>query len=270
MANQAPASRRSAGISAENPLRRSPYFSPRLPRVFAHRGLALEAPENTLLAFVHALAAGATHIETDVHASSDGVAVISHDPDLRRLAGMPGAVEQLTLAQLQSIDLGAGQTFPTLTHALDALPEARFNIDVKTDRAVAPTVRAVLAAHAVDRVLITSFSERRRRRAVAALPGVATSASTGRFVPALAGAKTGLSPAVRRALRGIDAVQVPERRGRLRVVTPRILRAMHSAGLEVHVWTVNDPDDMRRLLLLGVDGLVTDRCDLAVQVIAKL
>jgi glycerophosphoryl diester phosphodiesterase len=79
---------------------------------------------------------------------------------------------------------------------------------------------------------------------------------------ALIGAKLGLAPLVRLALRSLDAVQVPERAGILRVITPRVVRAMHSAGVEVHVWTVNDPSDMIRLLDAGVDGLVTDRCDL--------
>lgn len=237
--------------------------------MFAHRGLAIEAPENTLLAFLKAIVAGATHLETDVHASSDGVAVISHDPDLGRLVGHEVRVEQLTMRELRAIDLGFGQGFCSLAEALDAFPEARFNIDVKTGRAETPTVAAVCAAHAIDRVLITSFSEGRRRRTTDALPGVATSASVGRFVPAIAAARVGLSPAVRAALRGLDAVQVPERQGALRIVSPRTVRAMHRGGVEVHVWTVNDPADMRRLLDWGVDGLVTDRCDLALEVIGS-
>lgn len=238
-----------------------------MPRIFAHRGLAIDAPENTLLAFLKALAAGATHLETDVHASRDGVAVISHDPDLSRLVGHDARVEDLSMAELRSIDLGYGQSFCALDEALDAFPEALFNIDVKTERAERPTAVAIAAAGAIDRVLITSFSEGRRRRTADALGGVATSASVSRFLPAILAAKIGLSPIVRRVLHGLDAVQVPERRGAFRIVSPRIVRAMHAAGVEVHVWTVNDPVDMRRLLEWGVDGLVTDRCDLAVGLI---
>jgi glycerophosphoryl diester phosphodiesterase len=208
------------------------------------------------------LSAGATHLETDVHTSADGVAVLSHDPDLTRLVGRSVRVGDLTMAELRRIDLGHGQSFVSLAAALDAFPEARFNIDIKTDLAVQPAARAIRDARATARVLITSFSEGRRRRTVSALRGVASSASVFRFAWALIGAKLGLAPLVRLALRSLDAVQVPERAGILRVITPRVVRAMHSAGVEVHVWTVNDPSDMIRLLDAGVDGLVTDRCDL--------
>jgi len=235
--------------------------------VFAHRGLALNAPENTMLAFRAALDAGTSHIETDVHASLDGVAVISHDPDVGRLAGRQARVEDLTMAQLARLDLGHGQTYCSLADALSQFPEALFNIDVKTERAEGPTAAAIRAANATGRVLITAFSEGRRRRTADALPGVATSASVARFLPALFAAKARLSPAVRRSLRGLHAVQVPERNRGMRVVSPGMVRSMHAAGVEVHVWTVNDADDMRRLLRWGVDGLVTDRCDVAVDVI---
>ena len=239
------------------------------PHVFAHRGLALEAPENTLVAFRSALSAGATHLETDVHATLDGIAVISHDADLTRLAGEPGRIDKIAMAELTRVDLGAGHSFASLAEALDALPDARFNIDVKSDAAAEPTARAVLAANAVHRVLITSFSEDRRRRTVGLLPGVATSASAPVVVRAFLASALGLVEPARRALRGFSAVQVPERTRLVRIVTSRFVRAMHAQGVEVHVWTVNEPSAMRRLLDLGVDGIVTDRCDLAVTVIAE-
>lgn len=258
--------RREPAISPERG-RPAGFFSPPTPRVFAHRGFALDAPENTPLAFRAAIDAGATHIETDVHASRDGIAVISHDPDLRRLAGRNERIESLTMAELGALDLGHGQTFCSLRDALRAFPEARFNIDVKAAGAEAPTAGAILAAHAADRVLITAFSEGRRRRTADAVPGVATSASVGRFLPALLASKGRLSPVVRACLRGLNAVQVPEHHRGLRVVSPAMVSAMHAGGVEVHVWTVNEPDDMRRLLRWGVDGLVTDRTDLAVSVV---
>ena len=231
-------------------------------RIIAHRGLALDAPENTLLAFLRALSVGATHLETDIHASADGVAVIAHDPDLARVAGREVQVGQLTMLELRRIDLGHGQGFCSLAEALDAFPEARFNIDVKDARAASPAVDAILAARAVDRVLVTSFAPDRRRAVADRLPGVASSPSVREFVPALVGAKLGVGPLTRRALRGFVAVQVPERRGPVRIVTRRTVDRIHTAGAEVHVWTVNDPGDMARLLELGVDGIVTDRCDL--------
>jgi glycerophosphoryl diester phosphodiesterase len=238
------------------------FLSGPLPRIIAHRGLAIEAPENTLLAFLRALSAGATHLETDVHASADGVAVISHDPDLSRVAERSVRIDQLTMAELRRVDLGHGQTFCSLAEALEAFPEARYNIDIKDERAALPAARAILDARALDRVLITSFDEKRRKTAAEALPGVASSASVTRFLPAIVAAKFGITALARRALLGLVAVQIPERRGPIRLVTRRTVRILHDAGVEVHVWTVNDPTQMIRLLDLGVDGLVTDRCDI--------
>jgi len=236
------------------------------PRVFAHRGFALDSPENTLLAFLAALSAGATHLETDVHASLDGVAVISHDATLSRL-GREVRIDQLTRTELSRIDLGSGQSIPTLTDALDAFPDALFNIDIKVDAAVEPTISAILQARATPRVLVTSFSEQRRRRACRGLPGAATSASSAIVAKAVAAAA--FPPVLRRVLTGIDALQIPERAGALHVVTPRFVRRVHAAGTEVHVWTVNDVDSMQRLLDMGVDGLVTDRTDRAVELISR-
>jgi len=216
---------------------------------------------------VSAVAAGATHLETDVHASADGVAVLSHDPDLARLTGRDVRIDQLTASELHRVELGAGQGFATLAEALEALPDARFNIDLKSDAAVAPTVRAVLEARASERVLVTSFSERRRRAAVALLPGVASSASSGRLVRTLAARASRWPRLVRRSVHGLRAVQVPERYRGVRIVTRGFVASLHAAGIEVHVWTVNEPERMMRLLDLGVDGLVTDRCDLARRIV---
>jgi len=246
---------------------RDGYFAGPLPRVLAHRGLATDAPENTLLAFVAALALGVTHLETDVHASADGVSVISHDADLARTAGIMGRIEELTFAELQQVDLGHGQTYPSLQEALLAFPEARFNIDLKSDAAVVPTVEAIRRAQATDRVLVTSFDNARRLRAVQSLPGVATSASAVPFAAALVAVRLGIVPLARHLLRGVQAVQVPERLRGVRVVSARTVRLLKRSGVEVHVWTINDPADMRRLLDLGVDGLVTDRPDLALEVV---
>lgn len=250
-----------------------PYFATPGPRLFAHRGLALEAPENTLAAFIAALSAGADYLETDVRASSDGVAVLHHDAVVRVPArsGRPArevVVAETSALALERLDLGDGNGVPSLAEALDGLPEARFNIDVKSADAVVPVVEAVVRAKAGHRVLLTSFDLRRGRRAVAGVPGVAASATAPRVLLAALGAGLGLQPLVRLAARGIDALQVPERQGPLTIVDRRRIAAYHRAGLEVHVWTVNEPTDMERLLDLGVDGLVTDRADLAAPIIA--
>ncbi|MFC7430426.1 MULTISPECIES: glycerophosphodiester phosphodiesterase family protein [unclassified Agrococcus] len=233
------------------------------PRILAHRGLATEAPENTLAAFRAADAVGATHVESDVRVSADGVAVLHHDASLERVAGSSVRVEDATFAELQAIDLGGGHGVPALADALEALPHVRWNLDLKVPTAVAPAVRAIREADAVRRVLVTSFDERTRAEAVAALPGVATSASRAIMVRALAAVRLGLRGTTSRALERVDAVQVPERAGRIRIVDERSVAAFHAAGVEVHVWTVDEPAAMRRLVALGVDGIVTDRADVA-------
>ena len=236
-----------------------PYFQGHSPRIFAHRGLHTHHPENTRGAFQAALDAGATYIETDVVGSRDGVAMVCHDVDLGRIAGMTGRVADFTSEALGRIDLGGGQTFLSLADALREFPTVRFNIDVKDELAITGTVDAIRQASAEHRVLVSSFSARRRRATVAQLSGVATSTAASEFFRAWLQALVGLTP----RMAGFHAVQIPERYGWLRVVTPAIVRRFHRAGVEVHVWTVNNPADMRRLVALGVDGIVTDRCDLA-------
>ncbi len=240
------------------------FFDLPSPRVFAHRGLALEAPENTLLAFAAAIAAGVHYIETDVHASADGVAIISHDPDLQRVAGLPQRVNALTRAELAKVDLGHDQGYASLAEALHGFPETRFNVDVKDPLAVEPTVRAIREARAVDRVLVTSFDERRRAAAVAGLPGVATSASARRFGAALLAGRVGSVAGVRAALRGIDCVQIPVRAAGLSTTAPRFIDVLHEAGVEVHYWTIDDPEAMMRLFEHGADGIMSDRADVSI------
>lgn len=244
------------------------YLSPAPPRVLAHRGLALEAPENTLLAFLHAVNAGATHVETDVHASADGVAMVSHDDDLARVAGREVAVRQLTAAELRRVQLGAGQGFCSLAEALDAFPTTRFNIDVKSADAVPGTVKAIRDANATSRVLIGSFSQARRISTITQLPGVATSVSASGALRAVHAARAGATSLLARVLAGIDAVQLPMKVAGATVVTPRAIRTFHAVGVEVHIWTINDPVQMERLLDAGVDGIVTDRADLALPIVA--
>ncbi|WP_343917111.1 glycerophosphodiester phosphodiesterase [Agrococcus citreus] len=241
----------------------SPFLSPAPPRVLAHRGLALAAPENTMLAFIAAVDAGATFLETDAHATADGVAVLAHDPGLDRVAGTDVVIERTLWRDLQQIDLGQGERVPGLREALLALPDAHWNIDMKSDASVVPAVRAVVEAKAVERVLLTSFSERRRKQAQELLPEVATSASQSIVAQAIVAQRLGLQGRLRRILEPVVALQVPRRAKGIEIVTERSVAAFQRAGVEVHVWTINDESEMRELLALGVDGIVTDRCDLA-------
>ncbi|MFZ4895214.1 glycerophosphodiester phosphodiesterase [Plantibacter sp. Mn2098] len=244
------------------------FFGPARPRVFAHRGLTFDVPENTIAAFRRATDIGAQYIETDSQVTSDGVAVLFHDDTLERITGDSRPIDSMTLRQLQAIDLG-GDRVPTVAEALDAFPETRFNIDVKAAGAAIPVARAVVEADAQDRVLVTSFSEQRRLATVAIAGSVATSPGLPLMARALPFAVLGDVTRVRRLLGGVDAVQVPRRFHGIPVVTRRSVATMHRAGIEVHVWTVNDEPTMRELLDLGVDGLVTDRADLALAVVAS-
>lgn len=239
--------------------------------MLAHRGLAVDAPENTMLAFELAVRAGADYVETDVHVSADGVAVIAHDPTLKRVAiGRVDRVADLSAQELRRVDLGEGQRVATLEEALHAFPRTRFNIDVKTDAATEATVEVVRRADAADRVLLTAFSDARRRCLAAMVPGVATSAGRASVLRARAASVTRNAPLLRRAVAGAHALQIPERVGRMRLLSLGLIDTAHAAGIEVHVWTVNDEPDMRRLVALGVDGIVTDRADLALRVIAEI
>jgi glycerophosphoryl diester phosphodiesterase len=245
----------------------SVFFEPTGPRVLAHRGLALDVPENTLPAFAAARDAGAEYLETDVRLTRDGVAVLAHDARVRPRSGDAAIdVASRTMTALAAADLGGGIGFTRLDDALDAFPALRFNIDVKVDTAVDAAVAAVRRTNASDRVLLASFSEPRRRRLARELPGAATSSGRTGVVRAWAAALAGGAAAMRAALAGAAALQVPERTGATRLVTPRLIAAAHAIGVEVHVWTVNEPAHVHRLFALGVDGVVTDRCDLAVPI----
>lgn len=230
----------------------------------AHRGFtASTLPMNSMGAFQAAVELGFRYIETDVRATRDGVAVIQHDRRLPRGCGPPGAVDQLYWHDVRRADLGAGEKIPTLEDLLIALPDVRVNIDIKAASAVEPTVDVIERLGAHHRVLVSSFSDRRRRRALRLLSKrVASSAGTGAFLALLA-AK---SPAGRayawRMLRDSDCLQVPPRLGNIPVITPAMIRILHASGRQVHAWTINDPDAMHALLDMGVDGIVSDRADL--------
>lgn len=235
------------------------------PRVIAHRGLALSHPENTLAAFHSALEAGADILETDVHVSKDGQVVIAHDPDLQRVASLSGLIRDFTARELAQIDLGNGHSFPLLAEALEAFPQARFNIDLKERQVVEPFVDVIRAMNATDRVLVASFDEPNRQRAVTKLPGVVSSATPPHMLEGRLRSWLGLSTDTWAVPTDMVALQIPVTRYGFPLVTPSMLKAAHSKGLEVHVWTINDPDVMRRLWGMGVDGIVTDRTDLAVE-----
>lgn len=241
-----------------------PFLEGRPPRVIAHRGLSLDVPENTIPAFRKAVSAGADILETDVQVSKDGEIIVAHDPDLVRMTGDPGLVSDYTAKELAHMDLGGGVGFPTLSEVLEALPDQKFNIDLKTRAAIPGFVDVITQLHAHERVLIASFDEATRRMAAEALPGVATSATPPHVMEGRLRSWLGLSTDTWSIPAGMVAVQVPPTRFGFGLVTPSFVRTVQKKGLEVHVWTINEPDVMHRLWDMGVDGILTDRADLAV------
>lgn len=230
------------------------------PLAFAHQGAhSPDGPgENTLEAFEAAVALGYRYLETDAHATSDGVLVAFHDDDLDRLTGGRGTIGDLPYDDVRGALVRGREQIPLLEELLTAFPDARINIDPKHDAAVDPLVDLIERTGSVDRVCIGAFSDRRLARVRERLgPDVCTSMGprqVARFLAATRGLPAGSFSAA--------CLQVPVRRGPVPLVTDRLVAAAHERGLQVHVWTVNEADEMRTLLDLGVDGIMTDRAEL--------
>lgn len=247
------------------------------PRILAHRGLVTPeaadsgVAENSFAAVALAHASGATYVESDCHLTADGEVVLFHDDTLERVTGDPRRLADVRLAELEDLMAERGGLI-TLAQALEAFPEVRFNLDAKAD-GVESAMAEAIAPHA-DRVLVASFSDDRRRRVLDGVARLAdgirpaTSAGTKTIARVVAAVALRSGRMLRRALDGVDALQIPERQNGLRIVTRRLVEGAHRQGVEVHVWTINDEADMNRLLDLGVDGLVTDRADLGLSVAA--
>ncbi len=233
------------------------YAEHRDPLAFAHRGGAAEAPENSWAAFEHAVATGFTYMETDARACADGRAVALHDPDFGRVCGRPGRPGTVRSGELSGYPLADGRPPPLIEDLLGSWPSLCWNIDIKEEAALLPVVEAVRRIASQDRVMLASYSGRRAARASAALGGkVPVAAGWWGVVALLAGRRIGRLP---RGWSRATAAQVPERHGHTTVVDEGFVRSCHQAGVAVHVWTVDDPASMHRLLDLGVDGLMTDR-----------
>ncbi len=225
---------------------------------FAHRGGAADGYENSLAAFAGAVDLGYRYLETDAHATADGVLLAFHDASLDRVTDMSGRVARLPWSTVSRARIGGREPIPLLEDVLGTWPDIRLNIDLKSARALAPLSAVLRRTASIDRVCVASFSERRLAAARQAVgPRLCTSLGT-RGVLLLRVAATA-RPAAFLAPRGVPCAQVPDRVGPLRVVTPRLVELAHARGQRVHVWTVDDEQDMHRLLDLGVDGLMTDR-----------
>lgn len=245
------------------------------PMVYAHRGGAALAPENTLVAFGAGLAAGADGIELDVRLSRDGVAVVMHDPTLDRTTDATGPVDGRTAAELAGLDAGCrferdgrfpfkgvGIGVPSLGDVLGRHGEASIIIELKSPdpRLAEAVVGEIHAANAISRVTVGSFQKGALDAVRTLAPAIRTGADTEDVRSGLDG--VGARPV-------FHAFQVPEVFAGTRVVTPEFIARAHDAGVTVVVWTVNQMDDIRRLLDWGVDGLITDRPDIAVPLVRE-
>jgi glycerophosphoryl diester phosphodiesterase len=243
--------------------RRHPFLALPTPHAIAHRGGAAGGLENSMSAFDRAVALGYRYLETDVHATADGVLLAFHDATLDRVTDGRGRVRDLPYDHVRRARIGGSEPIPLLEDLLGTWPDIRVNIDVKHLSAVGPLAQVLRRTRALDRVCVAAFSDRRIAAARRAL-GPALATSLGPIgVAALRAASMGRLPlgALHRAAlprRRADCVQVPVHAGPLRLITRRFVDAAHRVGWPVHAWTVDDPAQMHALLDLGVDGIVTD------------
>ncbi len=258
-----------------------PYFGSTTPIAFAHRGGAKRWPENTLLAFRNSAELGYTHIETDIHETSDGHFVCFHDPTLDRTTDGNGNLRDHTLAELRRLDAGhhfiedgsytfrgADARIPTLEEALELDSRLHYNLEIKPhDEGLPGRLWELIDHHGIhDRVLVASehdamteaFRKHSRGR-------VATSPGRKGALDFWARALAGLS---KHAMFPFDALQIPPTFRGIQVVTPRFTEAAHYHGIQVHVWTIDDPLEMENLLDAGVDGLMTDLPEVLLEFLA--
>ena len=228
-----------------------PFFDHPGPLAFAHRGGASEAPENTLPAFQNAVDLGYRYLETDAHVTADGVVVAFHDDDLSRTCGRPGLIHELPWAEVATARVDGREPIPRLDELLAAFPDRRVNIDCKTDAVVEPLGDVLDAAAALDRVCVGGFSDLRLRR-IRQRFGSRLCSSAGPV-------EIGLLRFLGIAAPGVRAAQVPTTMKGVKVTTSGFVRRCHQRGVEVHVWTIDDPAEMDELFDLGVDGIMTDR-----------
>lgn len=235
------------------------------PLAFAHRGGAAGGVENSAAAFAAAVALGYRYLETDVHATADGALVAFHDTSLDRVTDRAGQIADLPYREVAAARIGGREPIPLLEDLLGAWPQARFNIDVKVADAIEPLVQAVRRTHSLDRVCISSFSDARLAKVRAALGPELCTALGPRAVAAL---RVGSYLPGIRPRAGVCA-QVPTGTRTVRIIDPRFVAAAHRLGLQVHVWTIDEPAEIRRLLDLGVDGIMTDRADVLRDVLIR-
>jgi glycerophosphoryl diester phosphodiesterase len=251
-----------------------PYFeSPLGISLLAHRGLIVPGSglvENTAASFEAALAAGASHIETDVQCTNDGVAVLFHDATVVRLTGINRRLDSMSWSELQEAAKSSGFDALSLEAALRQFPVARFNLDLKTMNAVEPTMQVLTELESRQRVLLTSFSDSRRLHALtSSREPIPSSAGTETVIRAKLATMLRSKSMLRVAMTGTQAVQVPEKMYGVEFAKSSFIQPLRSIGAEVHFWTINSPKRAEELIAMGATGIVSDRVDLIAPILGK-
>lgn len=241
-----------------------PYLNQSGVSISAHRGGSEEAPENTLESFSYAIGLGSSYIETDVQLSADGIPYIFHDDDLSRLLNMEVKFNSLHSDQIEKLKLFESYQIPKLETALTQFPNALFQIDLKTDEVALPAMKVIESLNAFDRICIASFSSNRLQKVRKKFPDTCLSMGPKEILKLLL-ASFGL---YNKTIYG-DCLQVPIYHYGIKLVTRRFVKYVQSIGLKIHVWTINDENTMRKLIDLGVDGIITDRPKLLKEVLSK-
>ncbi len=247
---------------------RHPYLRASGPIALAHRGGDLDGLENSLAAFTRAVELGYRWLETDLHATADGVLVAFHDDTLDRSTDRRGPIATQSWDAVSQARIGGREPIPRLDELLEAWPAIRWNLDAKEDAVVGPLVEVLRRPGVTERVCVGSFDDGRLttlRRAVG--PGLCTSAAPGEVrrlrIASWLGVLGRCVPV------GADCLQIPIEHDGHRLVDARMVAHAHGRGMPVHVWTVNGAAEMERLLDLGVDGIITDRLELAREVLRR-
>ena len=241
------------------------YLLPSGCSIFAHRGGCLEASENTLESFQYALNIGSQYIETDVQLSQDGKVYIFHDDSLKRVVGIDKNFSDLPSSEIDSIKIFNGNAIPTLEEVLETFPNARFNIDLKTDLVAEPALEILKKHNAQDRVCIASFSDERIDLARKYIPSICTSMGPNQILQIRLGAWKFINPKI-----VSDCVQIPIYKYGIKLASKTMVDFCHANHLKVHVWTINDAKTMKKLISIGVDGIITDRPKLLKEVLKSL
>ncbi len=231
-----------------------PYLNIPGVAISAHRGGSIEAPENTLESFRYSLDLGCSYIETDVQLSADGIPYIFHDDDLKRLLNRNIMFNSLNSSEINKLKLFESYSIPTLQMALTQFPDALFQIDLKTDEVAIPAMQMIKELNAFERVCVASFSSKRLQTVRRKFPKACFSMGPREILKLLL-ASFGL---YNQKVPG-DCLQVPIYHYGIKLVTKRFVKYVQSIGLKIHVWTINDTNTMKKLINLGVDGIITDK-----------